>query len=84
MWQQIVNYLAYNLIGLSPESHLGSAVNFFIYDSIKILFMLALIIFIIAVLRSFFPPEKTKKILSHKRKYLGNIIAALMGILTPF
>ncbi len=84
MWQQIVNYLVYNLIGLSPESQLGSTVNFFIYDTVKILLMLALIIFIIAVLRSFFPPEKTKKILGHKRKYIGNFIAALMGILTPF
>ncbi len=84
MWQQVVDYLVYNLIGLSPESHLGSAINFFIYDTVKILFMLVLIIFIIAVIRSFFPPEKTRKILGHKHEYVGNIIAALMGILTPF
>ena len=84
MWQQAVNYLVYNLIGLSPESQLGSAVNFFLYDTVKILFMLVLIIFIIAMIRSFFPPEKTRKILGHKREFIGNIIAALMGILTPF
>lgn len=84
MWQQFVNYLVYDLMGLSPKSHLGSAVNFFIYDTVKILFMLSLIIFFVAIIRSFFPPEKTKKILSHKRKFIGNIIAALLGIVTPF
>lgn len=84
MWQQIVNYTVYDLIGLPPESNPGSAVNFFIYDTVKILFMLTIIIFIIAVIRSFFPPEKTKKVLGHKREFIGNIVAALMGILTPF
>jgi uncharacterized membrane protein YraQ (UPF0718 family) len=84
MWQQVVDYLVYNLLGLSSGSHLGSAVNFFLYDTVKILFMLVLIIFIIAIIRSFFPPEKTRKILGHKREFVGNIIAALMGVLTPF
>jgi uncharacterized membrane protein YraQ (UPF0718 family) len=84
MWQQAVNYLVYNLIGLSPESHFGSAINFFFYDTVKILFMLVLIIFVIAIIRSFFPPEKTRNLLGHKREFVGNIIAALMGIVTPF
>ena len=84
MWQKVVNYLVYSLIGLSPESHLGSAINFFFYDTVKILFMLVLIIFIIAIIRSFFPPEKTRSILGHKREFIGNIVAALMGIVTPF
>jgi len=84
VWQQIVNYIVYVLIGLPPESRPGSAVNFFIYDTVKILFMLTIIIFIIAVIRSFFPPEKTKKVLGHKREFIGNIVAAFMGILTPF
>ena len=84
MWQQIVNYTVYGLMGLSPKSHLGSSVNFFIYDTVKILFMLTVIIFIISIIRSFFPPEKTKKVLGRKREFIGNIIAALMGILTPF
>lgn len=84
MWQHIVNYLVYNLLGFLPESHLGSAVNFFLYDTVKILFLLVLIIFIIAIVRSFFPPEKSKAVLGHKRTFIGNIIAALLGILTPF
>lgn len=84
MWRQFVNYLVYDLMGLSPKSHIGSAVNFFIYDTVKILFMLTLIIFVIAIIRSYFPPEKTKKILSHKKEFVGNIIASLLGIVTPF
>ncbi|WP_407309658.1 permease [Desulfosporosinus sp. SB140] len=84
MWEAFVNYLVYNLMGLSPETKLGSAVNFFIYDTVKILVMLSLIIFLVTMIRSFFPPEKTKKILSHNKEFIGNIIAALMGIVTPF
>jgi hypothetical protein len=84
MWQQVVNYLVYTLLGLSSKSQLGSAVNFFLYDTVKILFMLLLIIFIISIIRSFFPPEKTRNILGHKREFIGNIVAALMGIVTPF
>lgn len=84
MWERFVNYLVYDLIGLPAKSHLGAAVNFFVYDTVKILLMLSLIIFAIAIVRSFFPPEKTKKILSHKREFIGNIIAALLGIVTPF
>ena len=84
MWQQVVNYLVYDLMGFLPESGLGSAVNFFIYDTVKILFLLILIIFIIAIARSFFPPEKSKKTLGHKRTFIGNILASLLGVLTPF
>jgi hypothetical protein len=84
MWQKTVDYLVYDLLGLEATSRLGSAINFFIYDTVKILFMLSLIIFFVAILRSYFPPEKTKKILSHKREFYGNIVAALLGIVTPF
>lgn len=84
MWQAFVDYLVYQFLGLSPQSHLGSALNFFIYDSVKILVLLSVIIFGVAIIRSFFPPEKTRKVLSHKREFIGNIVAALMGIVTPF
>lgn len=84
MWQRLVNYIVYDLAGLSPESKLGSAVNFLIYDTVKILFLLTVIIFVVAIIRSYFPPEKTKKILSHKREFVGNIVSASLGIVTPF
>ncbi|SPF49040.1 Permease family protein [Candidatus Desulfosporosinus infrequens] len=84
MLQTFADYVAYTLFGLLPNSHLGAAVNFFIYDTIKIFLMLATIIFLVSLIRSFFPPERTKKILSHKREFIGNILAALLGIVTPF
>ncbi|QGP93312.1 putative permease [Neomoorella glycerini] len=51
---------------------------------LKILFMLAVIIFLVSLLRSFFPPEKTRAILNRKHKFWGNILAAILGIVTPF
>lgn len=84
MLQSFADFVSYSLFKLVPESRLGAAVNFFIYDTIKIFFMLALIIFLVSIIRSFFPPERTKKILSHKREFIGNIMAALLGIVTPF
>jgi len=63
-----------------------SAVDFFFYDTMKIFLMLSVIIFVVSVIRSFFPPEKTKKLLGEgkKRGFLGNVFAALLGIVTPF
>ena len=84
MFQDFANYIVYGLIGLKPETHLGEALNFFIYDSIKIFILLSVIIFLVAVIRSSFPPERTRRILSHKRGYIGNGMAGLLGIVTPF
>ncbi len=84
MWKAFVDWIVYGIIGLSPESHIGSALNFFIYDTVKIIFLLAIIIFIIAIIRSFFPPERTKQILEKVPEFVGNILAALLGIVTPF
>ncbi len=84
MFKPFADYIVFDLIGLTPGSHLGEALNFFIYDTIKIFFLLSVIIFAVAIIRSWFPPEKTKRILSHKRVYVGNVMAALLGIVTPF
>ena len=84
MFKPIADYLVFNLFGLSPGTHLGEALNFFIYDTLKIFFLLSIIIYFVAIIRSWFPPEKTKRILSHKREYVGNVLAALLGIVTPF
>lgn len=82
--QKLADYITYSLLDLAPESKLGSALNYFIYDTVKILLMLAGIIFLVSLIRSYFPPERTRKILSQKRTFLGNILAALLGIVTPF
>jgi uncharacterized membrane protein YraQ (UPF0718 family) len=84
MWKAVVDWLVYGVFGLSAQSHLATALNFFIYDTVKIFFLLAVIIFAVAIIRSFFPPEKTKQILSKFPETAGNILAALLGIVTPF
>lgn len=84
MWQEFVDWLVYDRMGLARNSPLGSALDFFIYDTVKIFFLLAVIIFAIAFLRSFFPPERTKRFLEKVPEFVGNILAALLGIVTPF
>ena len=84
MLKQFADYITFTLMGLTPGSHGGEALNFFIYDTIKIFLLLTTIIFVVAIIRSSFPPERTKRILSHNREYVGNIMAALLGIVTPF
>ncbi|MFA5075609.1 MAG: permease [Candidatus Babeliales bacterium] len=63
---------------------MAEAINFFIFDTIKIFILLAVIIFIVSILRSFIPPKKIRKILSHKYQFTGNFLAAAFGIVTPF
>ena len=84
MLQQFADYFVYSLLGLTRGTHLGDALNFFVYDSIKIFLLLSTIIFIVAIIRSQFTPERTRRLLSHKAQYVGNILAALLGIVTPF
>ena len=84
MLKYISEYITYSLLKLGQNTHLAGAVEFFIYDTIKIFLLLSIIIFVISVIRSYFPPEKTRKILSHKKEFIGNILAALLGIVTPF
>lgn len=84
MFKLFADYVTFGLIGLKPGTHLGEAINFFLYDTLKIFLLLAVIIYVVAIIRSQFPPEKTKQILSHKREYIGNVLAALLGVVTPF
>lgn len=82
-----LNQLIGNLLeacGLSSETRLGGSVQFFIYDTIKIMLLLGVLILIISYIQSYFPPERTKKILGRFRGIGANIIAALLGTVTPF
>lgn len=69
---------------LDPKTHLAESVNFFIYDSIKIFILLAVIVFFVSILRTYVPPEKIRALLLRQNKYAGNIIASVLGIVTPF
>jgi hypothetical protein len=84
MLKQFADYVTFTSLKLEPTSHAGDALNFFIYDTLKIFLLLAVIIFAISVIRSYFPPEKTRKLLAHKKEFIGNILAALLGVVTPF
>ena len=84
MLKNLTDLIVYTLLGLQPGSHLSDALNFFIYDTIKIFILLSVIIFLVAIIRSYFPPERTRRILSRKKQYVGNGLAGLLGIVTPF
>ena len=73
-----------NACGLDTESKLGGSLQFFIYDTIKIMMLLGFLIFVITYIQSYFPPEKTKKILGRFHGIGANCIAALLGTVTPF
>lgn len=70
--------------GLDTQSRIGGSVQFFIYDTIKIMVLLGVLIFIISYIQSYFPPERTKKILGRFHGIGANIVAALLGTVTPF
>ncbi|EOH82888.1 permease [Enterococcus malodoratus] len=70
--------------GISLDSKLGSSLQFFIFDTIKIFILLSVLIFTMGIIQSFFPPEKTKVILGGIKGWKGNILGALLGTVTPF
>lgn len=76
--------LTWRLLGLTPGTRLGEALNFFVYDTAKIFLLLSVIVFAVSVLRSYVPPERARALLSRRRPYVGNVLAALLGVVTPF
>ncbi|MCX6028820.1 MAG: permease [Chloroflexi bacterium] len=80
----VTQWLTYNVIGLARGSHLGDSVAFFLYDVPKILLLLSGMIFLISIVRTFFSAERTRALLGGKRQGLGNVLAAMLGIVTPF
>jgi uncharacterized protein len=78
------DWIAYSALRLAPDSHLGGSIAYFLEDVPKILLLLAGMIFLISVVRTFFSPERTRAMLGGKREGLGNILAAMLGIVTPF
>lgn len=82
--QDISNFVVFRILHLTPEKHLTEALGFFIYEVPKVLMLLVLIIFLVGIVRSYFSPEKTRKALEGKPLFVGNIMASLLGIVTPF
>jgi uncharacterized membrane protein YraQ (UPF0718 family) len=82
--QLFADWVTYTVFVLVQGSPLASSVNFFVYDSIKVTLMLAVIVFLVAIVRSFVTPQKVKKWVAGRTEGLGNVIAAVLGIPTPF
>ena len=80
----LVKFLVENVFGLSMADRLGGSLHFFIYDVIKIFILLSFLIFAISYVQSYFPPERTKKILGRFNGFTGNVLGALLGTVTPF
>lgn len=83
LWD-LVELLVEKVFGLSMDSRIGGSVHFFIYDVIKIFILLSVMIYGISYIQSYFPPERTKKIIGKIQGIKGNILGALLGVLTPF
>ena len=81
---ELVRLLVEKVFGLSVSERIGGSIHFFIYDTIKIFILLSLLIFVISYIQSYFPPERTKKILGKIKGIKGNILGALLGTITPF
>jgi uncharacterized membrane protein YraQ (UPF0718 family) len=77
-------WITYDVFPIAPGTHLGDAVSFFFLDIPKVFMLLILVIWGVGVLRSFFTPERTRTILAGKREILGDVLAALLGVVTPF
>ena len=82
--QPIAGWLTYSLLALSKGGHIGEAVFFFLYEAPKVIMLLTIIVFVVGIIRSYFTPEHTRQILAGKRESVGNVLAAMLGIVTPF
>jgi len=77
-------WLAFHFLGLTPKSHLGEAIAFLFYDTPKVLLLLTLVVFIVTFIQTFVSPNKVRDALSKRRPGLGNALASIFGIVTPF
>ena len=83
--QNLADWLVYDIFELAKNSHLADALNFFIYDSIKIILLLIVVIFLMGVINSYFPVEKVRNYLSNNKLFgLEYLMASLFGVVTPF
>jgi len=80
----LAEWIAYTALHLGTDSRLGQSLAFFLYDIPKILLLLSGMIFFISIIRTFFSPERTRALLGGKREGIGNVLAAMLGIVTPF
>jgi uncharacterized protein len=82
--QPLVDWLIFTLLGMKKGTHLAEALWFFVFEFPKVMLLLTLIIFFVGIIRTFLTPERTRKALEGKKTFTGNVMAASLGIVTPF
>ena len=82
--QEFADFITYNALNLQKGTEVAASVNFFIFDVIKVIILLAVVVFAVGVIRTFITPAKIRKWLAGRREGVGNVLAALLGIPTPF
>jgi uncharacterized membrane protein YraQ (UPF0718 family) len=78
------SWMTFRVMRLPPQTALAAAVEFLLYEAPKVVLLLTLVVFAVGIVRSFFTPERTRKILTGRRESIGNVLAALLGVVTPF
>ena len=87
LYRQLLGFsrwFTFSLLGLAESSRIGLAVQFFVYDAPKVLMLLLLVVFGVGIVRTFFTPQRTRAMLAGRREAVGNVMAAGLGIVTPF
>ncbi|MCG8540686.1 MAG: permease [Clostridia bacterium] len=84
MLESLADFIVGRLFGLDLESKLGDSIHFFIYDTLKIILLLSFMIFTVSYIRSYFPPERVKKILEKFGGFWAHFMASILGVLSPF
>jgi len=82
--EDFAGYIIFQILGMTPGDALAEALNFFIYDTIKVTLLLIIMVFLVGIIRTFVTPPKVKKLLGGRKEGAGNVLAALLGVPTPF
>ena len=82
--ERFASWLVYGAVGMSAGNRLASAIAFFVFEAPKVLMLLLVVVFGVGIVRSFFTPERTRRMLAGRRQTAGNVLASLLGVVTPF
>jgi uncharacterized protein len=82
--EAVAAWFTYDLLGMTAGSRLASALAFLVYEAPKVLMLLTLVVFAVGIVRTFFTPERTRRMLAGRREFVGNVLASLLGVVTPF
>lgn len=80
----VSDWITYSLLHLAHDSHFSAAIGFFVFEVPKVLMLLTIVVFGVGIIRTFFTPQRTRQILAGKRESVGNVLAAMLGVVTPF